>query len=209
VNDTEAWDEFVSRFRRTIAVSVLRTASHWGEIHAHEVDDLIQDAFVKVCADRCKSLIEFSAKHPEAVVAYIKTIAINVTRDHFRSRHSKRRGAGQKQDSLDDAETKIEMGSASSQNATERQILLQQVNRHLTACSAGPDQDRDCLIFWLYYQQGMSAKAIAQLPTIGLTAKGVESTLLRLTRLLREQLMSGRPETIERLKKGFCPAESY
>jgi hypothetical protein len=35
----------------------------------------------------------------------------------------------------------------------------------------------------------MSAKGIAALPTVGLTAKGVESAIFRLTRLVREQIV--------------------
>ena len=35
----------------------------------------------------------------------------------------------------------------------------------------------------------MTAKAIAALPTIGLTAKGVEAAIFRLTRQVREQVV--------------------
>jgi len=41
-------------------------------------------------------------------------------------------------------------------------------------------------IFWLYYEQGYSAKEISLLPSMGLTVKGVESTLQRLTRFLKD-----------------------
>ena len=94
----------------------------------------------------------------------------------------------------------------------ERQVLLKEIDRCLETCSEGPDKERDRLIFWLYYQQGMSAKAIAALPTVGLGAKGVESAILRLTRLVREQLAGLRSQTSESPlpgEKGFRPAESY
>ena len=94
----------------------------------------------------------------------------------------------------------------------EREVLLKQIDRCLETCSEGSDQERDCLIFWLYYQQGMSAKAIAALPTVGLTAKGVESAIFRLTRLVREQIAGLRSQTSvspQPSEKGFRPAESY
>jgi hypothetical protein len=50
------------------------------------------------------------------------------------------------------------------------------------------------------------------LPTVGLTAKGVESAILRLTRLVRQQIVQLRSESSggkEPSKKGFRPAESY
>jgi hypothetical protein len=42
-------------------------------------------------------------------------------------------------------------------------------------------------IFWFFYEQGYTAKEISFLPEIGLTVKGVEAVLLRLTRYLREE----------------------
>jgi hypothetical protein len=39
----------------------------------------------------------------------------------------------------------------------------------------------------MYYEQGYTAKEISFLPSVGLTVKGVESTLLRLTRFIREE----------------------
>jgi hypothetical protein len=47
---------------------------------------------------------------------------------------------------------------------------------------------------------------------VGLGAKGVESAILRLTRLVREQLADFRSQTSESplpREKGFSPAESY
>ena len=44
---------------------------------------------------------------------------------------------------------------------------------------------RDRLIFWMYYRQGFTAKAIAAIPSISLTVKGVEGVIQRLTGQLR------------------------
>ncbi len=52
---------------------------------------------------------------------------------------------------------------------------------------------RDRNLFWLYYRQGLTAQAISQIPSIGLSAKGVESAIARLTRLLRDVIVDGRP----------------
>ena len=92
----------------------------------------------------------------------------------------------------------------------EQDVLISQINQILNSHSGGPGHDRDCTIFWLYYQQGMSAKDIAALPTMGLSAKGVESAIFRLTRLVREQVVrfQSRKGTT-REKKGFLPTESY
>lgn len=211
-NDNAAWEEFVQRFHRPIGLSIVRTAYQWGDVPRQLLDDLIQETYLKLCADRCQLLLEFAIQHPESVVGYIKTIAANVTHDYFRSRYSQKRGAGQRQESLDGIDPTTEAQSLSAPGAIERQILLRQIDKCLETSATGPDQERDRLIFWLYYRQGMSAKAIANLPSVGLTAKGVESAILRLTRLVRKQIVGMRldaTEEKERGEKGFLPAESY
>jgi len=210
-SDGAAWEEFVCRFQRPISLSILRIAYQWGGIPQQIVDDLVQETYLKLCADKCRLLRDFAVQHPEAVPGYIKTIAVNVAHDHYKALHSQKRGSGETAQ-LDDVEPRAQSGDMGGQAAMEREVLLKQIDHCLETCSEGPDQERDRLIFWLYYQQGMSAKAIAALPTVGLTAKGVESVIFRLTRLVREQIAglrsqtSGSPQAGE---KGFRPAESY
>jgi RNA polymerase sigma-70 factor (ECF subfamily) len=180
LSDGAAWVEFVARFHRPISVSIFRTACRWGRVPQQIADDLVQETYLKLCADKCRLLRAFSVQHPKAIEGYIKTIAVNVTHDHFKSIHSQKRGSGEKVQSIEDVHPKAQRRRLGGQDAVEREVLLREIGRCLETCSTGPDQERDCLIFWLYYQHGMSAKAIAALPTIGLTAKGVESAIFRL-----------------------------
>lgn len=211
-DDSAAWEEFVARFHRPVSLSIVRAAHQWGEAPQQIVDDLVQETYLKLCADKCCLLQNFAVQHPDAIAGYIKTIAVNVAHDHFKSLHSQKRGCGETSQLLEDVEPPAQSGDLGSQAAMEREVLLKEIDRCLGTCSAGPDQERDRLIFWLYYQQGMSAKAIATLPTVGLTAKGVESAIFRLTRLVREQIAGLRPQTSgspQLGEKGFRPAESY
>ena len=57
-NDGAAWEEFVSRFHRPISLSIIRTAYQWGEIPQQVVDDLVQDIYLKLCANKCRQLLE-------------------------------------------------------------------------------------------------------------------------------------------------------
>jgi RNA polymerase sigma-70 factor, ECF subfamily len=211
-NDGGAWEEFVLRFHQAIGLTIIRTTTQWGDVPRQVVDDLIQETYLKLCTDKCYSLRKFAVQHPEAISGYIKTIAANVVHDHFKARHTQKRGAGKRQDSLEDVDPAAGSETFGSVGATERQILLKQIDQCLTTYSSGAGEERDRLMFWLYYQQGMSAKSIAALPTIGLTAKGVESAILRLTRSVREQIVNARSEPCNGTKsgqKGFRPAESY
>jgi DNA-directed RNA polymerase specialized sigma24 family protein len=74
-----------------------------------------------------------------------------------------------------------------------RSVLLSELDRKLRSA---PDVfgERDRVLFWLYYLQGLTAEEIARLPVVGLTAKGVESVLRRVTRWLREEIERRRPE---------------
>ena len=193
VNDDAAWMEFVSRFSKAISLSIIRTARDRGQTGREIVDDLVQEAFLKLYAGRCRLLLEFILRHPEApVIGYIKTTAINLTHDYFRSLWADKHGGGHVQQFDPELERKIK--PVDSQKVIEQPVLLNQIEQCLEQACSGPDKERDLLIFRLHYRQGMSASMIAELPGIGLSAKGVESAIFRMTRLVREELARGRSE---------------
>jgi RNA polymerase sigma-70 factor (ECF subfamily) len=188
-HDGAAWEEFVARFHKPISLSIKRTACQWRKDPSQFVDDLLQETYLKLCADRCILLLEFARQHSgDAVLGYIKTIAVNVAHDHFKSLHSQKRGAGETDQLHEDLEPAAHSASFGGPEAMDREVFLKQVDNQLQNCTAGSNQERDCLIFWFYYLQGMSAKAIAALATVRLTAKGVEAVIFRLTRCVRERL---------------------
>jgi RNA polymerase sigma-70 factor (ECF subfamily) len=183
--DAGAWEEFIRRFHRLIAGVVLRTAQRWAERSPAAIDDLVQEVDLKLCADDCRLLTSFESEHPDAIYGYLKVITANLVQDHFKALHAQKRGSGHAFENLDAVDPP---GTLGSEREIEREILLQQIDAVLAAPEAGTTQERDRTIFWLYYRQGFTANAIAALPSIGLTSKGVESTLLRLTRLVRDEL---------------------
>jgi len=206
-NDGEAWEEFISRFGRPISLSVLRVAGQWGKVPGQIVADLVQDTYFKLCADKCCHLLDFAQRQPEAILGYIKKVAISVAHDHFKSLHTQKRGAGETDQWLDGAEAQAEGAKHGGQESMEQEILFREVGRILENCAAGPYCERDCTIFWLCYDQGMTAREIASLPAIGLTEKGVEAVLFRRTREVREHLAARRlpPEEPPPDPKGFRP----
>jgi len=62
------------------------------------------------------------------------------------------------------------------------------IQTRLESLSASDTCQRDQAIFWLYYEQGYTAKEIALLPNMKLSVKGVESTLLRLVKFVKDGL---------------------
>jgi RNA polymerase sigma-70 factor, ECF subfamily len=208
----EAWEEFVRRFHRVIAAVVLRTAERFGDSSPETVDDLIQETYFKLCANNCQLLRDFQAHHPDAFFGFIKTVAANLVRDHFKSIYSQRRGRRLTHDTEESGVVNAVAGGTGTSESIVREILLREINGHLKACAASPDHPRNCRIFWLYYRAGLSAGAIAALPEMGLTTKGVESVIKRLTKALRERMDAPMRETsdaIQTASKGILPAESF
>jgi RNA polymerase sigma-70 factor (ECF subfamily) len=187
--DPELWEEFVRRFHRLIAGTVAGVARQRGQYSPELVDDLVQETFLRVSARDGELLRTFKAHHADAIFGYLKVVAANVARDHFKAARSAKRGSGQEESALDPltpvSDRRLQEGSPEH---LEKQVLIGQIDQALKRHSDEAHRERDRSIFWLYYRQGMTAQAIAALPTLGLTTKGVESLLLRLTRLVRDEL---------------------
>lgn len=190
--DAAVWEEFVERFHRLISVVVMRTARRWGENSPQTLDDLIQDTYLKLCADRFRLLQGFEPRHPDAVFGYLKVLTANVVHDHFRRLRSAKRGSGRISGEAELPEGKTGGRRPGDPQSIEQGILISEIDACLQSCGKDSMQQRDRRIFWLYYRQGLSARAIASLPSIGLSTKGVESTILRLTRFVRSELAERR-----------------
>jgi DNA-directed RNA polymerase specialized sigma24 family protein len=92
--DASAWEEFVRRFRPVTAGTVLRTPRRFGSNAPELFDDLVQETFLEICADRCRILREFKPQAPDSLFGLLKTVAFSVAQDHFRSSLAAKRGAG-------------------------------------------------------------------------------------------------------------------
>jgi RNA polymerase sigma-70 factor (ECF subfamily) len=183
-----AWCELVLRFRKPVGLAIIRVVRNWDAVPQEMVDDLVQETFLKLAADKCARLYAFAQEHPEAVDLYVKTIAANVARDYLKKDVSLKRGSGHVVQLPDTVEAKADLSSAGGMKAIEQEILLRKVDECLEDNLEGATKARDRSIFWLYHRRGLTAGSIAQIPALGLTVKGVESVLFRLTRLVRSKL---------------------
>lgn len=189
--DAAAWEEFVRRFRPVIASTVLRTARRFGSAAPQLVDDLVQETYLKICSNQCRVLREFTPQVPESIFGLLKSVAFSVVHDHFRGGLAAKRGGGREDITLDSyAETAI--AGREGLPEVERQILLGEIDACLVDASGATERDRQ--IFWLYYRHGMTSRAIGAISRIGLTAKGVESVIQRMTGLVRRRLVEIRIE---------------
>jgi len=203
-----SWEEFLRRFNPVIARSVLRVAIGYGTPDSSLIDDLIQETYVRICADECKLLRSFVPQQPESAFGFLKVVAMSVANDFFKSRLAEKRAPEATAKPFEELSASAAESSRQALNPAERAVLIGQIDRKLGSVLPAAEVQRARMVFWLYYRSGFTASAIASFPTVGLTTKGVESLLFRLTRLVREHLSE--INTSEPTgRKGFQQAESF
>jgi RNA polymerase sigma-70 factor (ECF subfamily) len=178
-DSASAWQEFMRRYHAIVTAAAIRVSRQWGQGTSIEADDLVQEIYLHFCANNARVLTGFIDPRPEACFAYLKVIATNAARDHFRRRSAFKRGAAQTE--------QLAMAESIAAPAVdhERRLTLAEIDARLHEETQKTNGERDRAVFKLYYQQGMSAQAISELPGIGLNPKGVEGVLYRLTRAIK------------------------
>jgi RNA polymerase sigma-70 factor (ECF subfamily) len=189
-----AWAEFVRRFQGVIAAAALRTAHRWGEASRPQLDDLIQETYLKLCENDCGLLRSFQPYHEDSIYGFLKVVAANVVHDHFKSALAAKRGVGQTEALVDQIHIHPKTRSNDCWDALGQRLQLAQIDKILTQLTAGKDQERKRTIFWLRHRQGLTASEIAAIPSIGLTTEGVESVLMRLVAMIRSHMINSSPQ---------------
>jgi RNA polymerase sigma-70 factor, ECF subfamily len=212
-SEREAWTEFIRRFNPLISAMVLRVARKWGASSPQVLDDLIQETYLKLCADRVSFLRRFDPTSPNAVYGFLKVFTANVVHDHFRALRTKKRGAEITTELTAELESVVESkSSVSNQRSMELTVLFGEIDTFLRNTETGPTGERDRRIFWLYYRVGLTSAAIADTAGICLNTKGVESTILRLTRRVRMRMTAAATAKMGLVNipgKGIRAADSY
>jgi RNA polymerase sigma factor (sigma-70 family) len=179
LRNAAAWDELIRRFHAPIYAAVLRTGQRYAQFQRSLCDDLVQETYLRLAPHQAKALREFVPRHTGSACRYLQVIAVRVTHDCCKKNDFRRL-----------QELPVDPPDIAAPDKTEWLAWLAEIGdmlrEHATA--------RDCQIFRLYYLQGMRAKEIAALASIGLTVKGVESVVVRLKRLIQEYFGGGERE---------------
>lgn len=176
----EHWREFVRKTQPLMASVIINTVRRWKQPAPSLVDDLIQDTYIKLLVNDKKALRSIKNEHENTIFGYLKVIASNVAKDHFRKPENK----------ADEIELSDAVVPPRPQDRERREFLdkKSQVQEILETLSSSETYDRDVAIFWFFYEQGYTAKEISLMPHLGLTIKGVEAVIFRLTQYVRERL---------------------
>ncbi len=169
------------RYHAVLASAAIRVSRQRGRGSPEEVDDLVQEIYLRLCADRARILTRFHDPRPKAMFGYLKVVATNIAHDFFRRQSATKRGAGQ-------TASVEEAGNLPAPfEDIERRVSLVEIDEMLQIHTQEKDNGkRDRAVFRLYYRHGLTTQAIAELPGIGLSSKGVEGVLSRLTKAIRQ-----------------------
>jgi len=168
--DAALWEDLIDRLQPIFARAIYRIAATWGTVSGDEIDDVIQETFLKLGAGRQDAILRANLNSEAAITAYLKVMAANTARDYFKAKHSEKRGF-----ELLSAGARLEEIASSNGADSDREILFSQIDSALEA------DERDRTVFWLYYRQGLTAREISLIPAFRLSVKGVESLICRLT----------------------------
>lgn len=168
------------RYHSVITAAAIRVSRQWGNGTPDEIDDIVQEIYLKFCAEKCRILREFHATQQEAIFGFIKVIATNTARDVFRKSHAVKRGTVITQQLTEVSE---QIGLSTDMDRT---VFLSQLRQLLIAVTQSETGDRDRAIFQFRYRDDMTVDAISKMPGIELTPKGVDAVLHRLIKSMRE-----------------------
>src|SRR5215469_7030275 len=141
--DDEAWEEFVSRVGKPIGLTIMRTASLWGDPSRSVVEDLVQITYIKLWEDGCRLLRDFAIQHPEAILGYLKKTAANATHDYFKHGYSQSSGGDKPHVSTSDVDPEAGNEVHGSQERIAFGVFLNEIDDHLKRGLVGADQERD------------------------------------------------------------------
>jgi RNA polymerase sigma-70 factor (ECF subfamily) len=194
--DAAEWDEFVRRCAPLASLVALRVSRLWvRDPSPAAVDDIVQDVFLKLCEQERRILRDFVPRGEDSFFGLLRIVAASVANDYYRRLYSAKRGGNVVTTVLLGDETSLESAGMHPSAQMHQEALFGQLDKKLKSASKTIGE-RDRAIFWLYYRQGFTAEEIARLPASGLTAKGVESALRRMTGWLRDELERKEPANL-------------
>jgi|WetSurMetagenome_2_1015567.scaffolds.fasta_scaffold03221_2 RNA polymerase sigma factor (sigma-70 family) len=203
--NSSLWAEFMRRYAPKIKLFIRGTLRQDGDAGARSLNssatthemDLFQNTILRLVENNCAALRRFSGTKESELLAYLAVIARSTVRDFMRRQRAKKRFSWPVEaDAADRQWVKTPNFSQepSSESATERRILAQELERLSLKAIENNSGDplRDKLIFQLYFYDDLSAAQIAACSGVGLSKAGVEKTLSTLKDRVRGEVTNTR-----------------
>ncbi len=176
------------RYQRPMILTIIRILRQAGAFAPTIIDDLLQDTYLRLCADNFAPLHRFISRHPDDFEHMMRVTATSVVQDYLRAKMSQKRGGQYRQIPDPDLLLAGQVEAEDAATKIEQEAQLDEIDRLLQRAADSPSAPRDRSIFWMHFQLGMSSEAIARIASIGLTPKGVESSIFRTLQFIRKNL---------------------
>jgi hypothetical protein len=141
--DAAAWLEFIKRFHGIIAITAFRAARRWGEADPQTIDGLIQETYLKLCADRGRMLRKYRFEHQDVISGFLKLITVNVADDYFRALYNDKHGWNTAGSPRDCSETRRDTDRPAELTDPERALLVDRADLCLRDMTPAETRDRD------------------------------------------------------------------
>ncbi len=182
----DAWVELLRRYRGLIAGVAAKTVLRSFRPAANLIQDLVEDTFVRICANEFRALRELEWRHEGALRGLLQVTASTAAQDYLRKFLSPKRDI-RKEESLDKPGLVVPVQEKFA-DKVEQKILLEQLARCLKkVIHSEPDCTRDIAMFLLFYGFRVTAADLSRL--YSLNVKKVENTVARLGRLVRSHCL--------------------
>ena len=204
--DDPLWQEFIARFRPGIRVTVLRTLRTEAErtpgVAADDspelMEDLAQEVFVRLLEFNRRALSRFQGRSELSAHTYVKTIAVNLVRDHCKTLCALKTPkvtaslahpvtTGTASGGLNYAQILASDGSGPERFIAAKELreeIRVAIERAAPSASTVP---RDRSIFQLFFVERLTVDEIARKRSIRLSGSGVEKRIRRMREALKEK----------------------
>lgn len=181
----QAWGELIKRFNLFVYAVISRECKKRGRLAAaYTIDDLAQEVYVKVA----RHLNHYRGRYENSFLLYLKIIALNTVKNHYRKQHAAGRPQEEKRISLHDVRADYRnerpmpvMELIPSADWCEEARLadrLEQVEFCLQKIlNTSRHRTRDERIFHYYFLRDISVESIASYPEIDLSQQRVFGVL--------------------------------
>ena len=128
--DAREWEEFLRRCAPIATLVARRIARMWmGIATPSVVDDIVQEAFLKLCEQERRILRDFKPRSEDSFFGLLRVVTASVANDYFRRQHSEKRGGKVVTMTLDDDPTSAVAVSTETTAQTSQDRPLHRAGR--------------------------------------------------------------------------------
>jgi len=196
-NNQLAWKEFCHRFDDHIRLKVARY-SGLKRLHGQNlIEDLTQDAYVRLVKDDCKRLRNYIGENDKSIYSYLALVVRTAVSEYEKKENAQKRQHRQRSlyDPVDD-EGLILIDVLANPYAPlpDEKLMLESLRREvemlLDEIMTGNEKERDQEIFLYHVYDGLSAQQISE--RVALSPKRIRNIITTIRRRIKTRPPSGK-----------------